>query len=555
MKRSGMKKNTIEKIKKINPLYLSGLLILVVLGMKHLLDTRAGAIESGDTWLLRQYFLLAPACLIGTGIIGWLLYHKKKLEHIYVVAGLFFGIVYLFVLPPLSAPDEISHYISAYQLSNHIMGKPANYKTGHVLVRSEDWFLEDVYGNYRYQVDDGILVSEEQEDNEASVLGQTLTEETYRVLHEIGLGTHVERGEGEESAVSMYPPVNTTPAAYIPQALGISIARLVGLNGLGLAYLGRLFNLLFFVGLTYLAMKRLPFGKEVLFGVALLPMTLHLSASYSYDAIIMAGMFYFTACCLDLAYEKERVRPVDVLVLAALMAIVGPCKMVYAVLMGFCLLIPVRKFGGWGRWAVSAIVVAGAWAIAMVLVNSQTIAIYAAETEAYVPWAEEAGYSLSMLLHSPGTLLRMFYNTIVWQAQYYHLTMVGAYLGNLDVVLDVPYLIVLLLTCCLLGLSFRKPGESLKIVGGRRVWIWVLCLGCVGITMLSMLIAWTPVSSLVITGVQGRYFLPFLPMLLMAIKNDFVVLTKNADRSILYLMCCANAYALMRLFSIVSMRL
>ena len=73
--------------------------------------------------------------------------------------------------------------------------------------------------------------------------------------------------------------------------------------------------------------------------------------------------------------------------------------------------------------------------------------------------------------------------------------------------------------------------------------------------MLSMLIAWTPVSSRVILGVQGRYFLPFLPVLLLALKNHTVVLTKDKNRSILYLMCCLNGYALVRLFSIVCIRL
>ena len=81
-------------------------------------------------------------------------------------------------------------------------------------------------------------------------------------------------------------------------------------------------------------------------GAALLPMTIHLSASFSYDVMIMGCVFYLTAICLDLAYEKDRVRLVDVAVLALLMAAAGPCKMVYGVLMGLCLLIPVKKFGG-----------------------------------------------------------------------------------------------------------------------------------------------------------------------------------------------------------------
>ncbi len=291
--------------------------------------------------------------------------------------------------------------------------------------------------------------------------------------------------------------------------------------------------------------------------MALLPMTLHLSASYSYDVMIMGCLFCFTAICLDLAYQAERVSWRDIAFLALLMAAAGPCKMVYAVFLGLCLLIPVRKFGGWGRWAAAAILVGGAWAAAMYLVNSRVIVSYATATEAesYVMWAEETGYSLSLLIHQPLRAIKIFYQTILWQAQQYHLTMIGAYLGNLDPVLDVPYLLVVIFTVCLAELAFRKPGENLVIRGGKRIWIFLLCGGCAAAVMLSMLIAWTPLSSPVINGVQGRYFLPFLPVLLMACKNDMAVLTKDRNRSILYLMCCLNSYELLRLFGIVSMRL
>ena len=56
-------------------------------------------------------------------------------------------------------------------------------------------------------------------------------------------------------------------------------------------------------------------------------------------------------------------------------------------------------------------------------------------------------------------------------------------------------------------------------------------------------------------GVQGRYFLPFLPVFLMALKNNWITLTKNRDRELLFFLVCANGYALLRLFSIVSIRI
>lgn len=543
-----------------------GFLAVFLLGLRHFMDVRSGVAESGDIWLYRNYMLLMAAVGVLLLVAGTLFYAGIKgkgrwrpagLERIFPVAVFGLGLCYLMVLPPLSAPDEVSHYISAYQLSSRMLGQPANYQTGHVLVREEDWFLEDMDQVYLYQLEeDGYLVAAGDDVGDARVFGQTLTEETYRLLHELGIWSgKTAAAAGNGYAVSIYPPVVTTPLVYVPQALGIALGRILGLGSLGLLYLGRIFNLLNFVLVSWLAMRRLPFGKEVLFGVCLLPMSLHLAASLSYDAVIMAGIFLFTAWCLSLAYERERVRLADVLGLAALMAVIGPCKMVYAVFMGLCLLIPVKKFGGWKQWTAAAAVVFGVWALVMFAVNSQTIASYAAETDSYVTWAEEAGYSLTYLLHNPGRLLQMFYNTIVWQAEYWHLTMLGAYLGNVDVVLDVPYLLIAFFTGGLFMLAFRKPGDQVVLTGGSRIWIWILCGGCLAALMLSMLIAWTPFSAQVIAGVQGRYFLPFLPVLLLTIKNDLIVLTKNADRSILYLMCCANGYALLRLFSIVCLRL
>ena len=574
-------------MRKKNRAWLWGSLTVAALGLWHLLDVRAGAAESGDWWLVRWYAGLFVVVVGFAAVMGRLFFAERLagadeagseegiagrdkapeegaargdkdpeegtvrramgLERIYLIAGTILGILYLLVLPPLSAPDEISHYMGAYQLSSRLLGQPSNAVTGHVLIRPQDIWLEDVEDCWEYEESEDGYVQPVADTTEDSVfLGETLWKKTYKTIKDQGilgqrypLAAEAQDKIRQSLILSPYPPVVTTPVAYIPQALGISFARLFHMNTVMLAYLGRLCNLLFFVGMTFLAMKRLPFGKEVLFGVALLPMTLHLSASFSYDVMILGCMFYLTAVCLDLAYEKERVGIKDVAVIGVLMAAAGPCKLIYGVLMGLCLLIPVRKFGGWKPWATAALCVFAAWGLSMLLINGQTIVSYATETESVVPWAQEAGYSLTLLLHRPLQALRMFYQTVLWQAEYYHMTMIGAYLGKA------------------FGLNSRQPspGEKQMMTAKDQVWVAALCTLCTLAAMGSMLIAWTPLSSPVISGVQGRYFLPFLPVLLMAFKNDLIVLTKNGNRSILYLMCCANGYVALRLFSVVSMRL
>ena len=181
--------------------------------------------------------------------------------------------MYLFVLPPLSAPDEISHYVSAYQLSSRMLGLPSNDRYGRVMLRPEDAWVEDLEGIRVYEADEDGNLQVTKESLEGNVqFGELLDESTYQTLWELGVSgqympERLDHMRGEWVS-SQYPPVVTTPLAYVPQAVGISVARLLGMTTVPLLYLGRFCNLLFFVVMTALAMRRLPFGREVLFGVA-----------------------------------------------------------------------------------------------------------------------------------------------------------------------------------------------------------------------------------------------------------------------------------------------
>ena len=70
-----------------------------------------------------------------------------------------------------------------------------------------------------------------------------------------------------------------------------------------------------------------------------------------------------------------------------------------------------------------------------------------------------------------------------------------------------------------------------------------------------MLLAWTPKSSNMVQGVQGRYMLPLLPVFLFTLKNQKVVRTGTDDRLILYTMMAADVYVILRIFAVVCLRL
>ena len=547
--------------------WAAGPLALLFFLLWHSLDLKASVTETGNTWLFGWYAGLGALVLAAAVFLGYELFIRRKmtLEALFAVSVLCLGGIYSLVLPPLSAPDEVSHYISAYECSNRLMGLPSVNEKGLIQIRPEDAWLEDVAD---VLADDG---SAEGGDEKPVILGQSLTEETYRRIHEERSGeneaVHRENVQSSSSqgagqmASSYQFSVRTTPLAYGPQAFGFVLARLLGLGSL-MAFpgsmfgaLGRLFNLLFFAAAGFLTLRRLPFGKTAVFAVYLLPMNLHLVSSLSYDVLITAFCGYFTAVCMDLAYKADRVKWKDVVLLAFLLAVMGPCKMVYGVIAGLCLLIPVKKFGGWGRWTASAAGVLGAFAAAMAAVNLGTVSMYTQAEDSYIAWAGETGYTFAELLHRPLHVLKMCYDTLAWKGTQLFEGMIGGSLGNQDPVLNTPIVIILALCTILVVLALKKPREEVMFSTGNRLWIWFLALLLLGALMFSMLLAWTPRSASMIEGVQGRYLLPFLPAVLLTFRSSRVVRTGSDDRGLLYAVMMMDLYVAVRIFAVVCLRL
>lgn len=100
--------------------------------------------------------------------------------------------------------------------------------------------------------------------------------------------------------------VDSSYTMYWISALGVLAGFLLRLGFIPTLFLGRLTNLLFFAFLASWAVKRTPVAKAVFATVALLPMTLHLAASYSRDSNLLALCLLFAALVLDLAFGRRK---------------------------------------------------------------------------------------------------------------------------------------------------------------------------------------------------------------------------------------------------------
>ncbi len=470
----------------------------------------------------KLFFLYCVITLLFLGFsLGLAVYLLKKerirLEKVFLVCCLLAGMVYMMMLPAFTAPDEIAHYTAAYKWSNYLMFQEAVDEEGNLYMRAED--VEQVS---RAQVH---LPTKENYRNIASSLFDTCHDSEMVSFH--------------------YQQVTTGPVSYIPQTLGITLGRLLNLGWAMTIFLGRLMNLLFFAVCVYYAIKIMPFGKLILFSVSMLPMTLELISSLSYDVMPLALSLLFTAVCFHYIYVAEKIGRKEICVLAVLLALLAPCKTVYFLLAGLCLLIPREKFGTKKFFWCSAAIVLGVALFALILNNMVVLSGFVNDEGNYITWAGEPGYTWGILLSNPLKTVGIFVNTFRALAEYYWNTMIGMSLSWQNVEIGNGY--VTAFTVILLASVLMKDGESQILKLAQKAWCGFLCVCVVILVCLSMLLGWTPISYNYIAGVQGRYFLPILPLALLLLRTKRIVIRQSLDKWLILATVVLNVFAVQKI--------
>ena len=556
-------------------MYLLGCIVgFIVVAYIQSLYVNLGVSHTRDYFLSKSYIILSVSALLLILVSGiYLNITKFSIVKIYPFVMLIFGLGYMYVFPAMSAPDEIAHFISAYKISNKMLGKQATVKDGHVIIRAQDLWIEDVDGEYTFDKskseEEKVLIPEE--GSHGKIISSKLEETSYKVFYAEGNIRGTDNyisfgGKDYEKAQSLHAPVNTIPTVYFLPATGITAARIMGLNSIYLVLFGRMANLILFILFGTLGIYFLPKFKEFIFLVSLLPTTIELAASYSYDAVMISSMIFFVSYVFFLSHEKKEFDIKDLVIVSLIAGLVLPCKMVYFPMLLMLFSIPLYKFKFRGKvdgkikkeniafFLASAVVVLLSWVFAMYLVNRSTVVGYSTSNTSSLEWAGEESYTIGYLLHNKLKAVKLFYNTLLLQLEYYHKTMFGAYLGHADDVVGIPYIGFLVLN---IGMIFSVFGETKEkqLLVKERVLTGISIFFVVFLVLLSMLIAWTPISSEFIEGVSGRYFIPVLLPLLMICRNNKIVIKDETKRNIIFLFILINAISLLKIFSTVCIRL
>ena len=272
---------------------------------------------------------------------------RMPLHRLVLVLTVAFGLLYSVVLPPYSAPDEKYHINQSFTLAC----RWANFFS------DEDWRMGNVPidMSYRREHDVNALL---QDENTTVFTWQELSENLL-TLSPDSFDSHTELAEYQ---------TDRNPTLYVISAAAVFLGFLLHLGFVPVLMLGRLANLIAFAVLASLAVRFAPFGRRVFAAAALLPMTLHLAASFSRDALLLGLAFVFTSLCMQAVFADEG-HPVTLPHLVGLGAagvLLAPAKLVYLPLAALFLLIPNARLGARAR-VKKAVYLAACCALALAL--------------------------------------------------------------------------------------------------------------------------------------------------------------------------------------------
>lgn len=456
---------------------------------------------------------------------------EKSATWFFTILFLMNAALFLFLFTPGSSPDEPYHYWSSYAVSDLMSGQPVDFDANTISARTVDIDLD---------LNSTTTMSFES-------LSSTV-EDIVLFTGESGLEqTGVPSGSLDFGANPIY--------IKLPSAVGLLIGRVLGLGAYPTFLLGRVFNFALFAVLALCAIRVTPIAKAGFRVISLMPMTLHVAASYSYDAGIIGLSLLLTAFLLRLFVSDETCGYRDVAAIAVCSALLAPCKVIY-VLISFCILfVPKERFATNRMSLVTKCVVVASGLVMIVLMRIPALVSISgvSETGSALDYrGTESGqfYTLGDALSHPFSSALMFLRTMVNLGDFYLSTLIGGSLGWFQENIQAPYYIVFAYLLLVLLSFVRSDGDDAQLGGVvRAAFFAVSLIGWLAI-MLSMYLGWTFNTESMVMGVQGRYLIPFLPLLLLSLRSGKLRYAGDLSTSLPLGMTLINVVYLMRIIAI-----
>jgi uncharacterized membrane protein len=406
-----------------------------------------------------------------------------------LIVGVVFGGSMVFMTPPFNVPDEQGHWYRSYQCS---LGRLIPTRQGDEIGSELPTSLRALYV---------ATAAPALTDAELQISVEKIRDAMKIKLH---------RDDTEFrpfSAVARYGPL-----PYLPAALAIRFGRHSGLalGPLQLFYLGRVATLVAYLVLVVTAVWLMPVHRWTLAMLALMPMSIFLAASLSPDALTIALSLLGIAMILRMALRPEKIGRGSLWSLGTILLLVGLSKPSYGALSMLALVLRKEKFSDPGKaWWIRGLLVGlplaagAAWVLS--LTGLDVPVRTGVDMKAQVLW----------ILGHPGTFMEIVISKL---ASWHLYSGAIASLGWGAIFLP-PAIYAIYWSGLLTSAVLDGGDEELSLppwIRAASVAVYFLIL--VIISILTFL-TWQTVGETELHGVQSRYLLPILPLLLLSLRG------------------------------------
>ena len=447
------------------------------------------------------YILLNIALVLLVIGISFYIYNKKNIkeENLFLLTVPIICFMFMIAMPTFKNHDELYHWIRSYEVST---------------------------GVFATKVEDGVEGTE----LPAAITAIMKSDWTTTTYPDVKYALGIELDENDTYKIDSTTSALYAFIQYVPQAIGIAIARIFTDKPLIMAYAGRIFNILFSMFILYKAIKLMPFGKKIFLTLSYIPIAIEGFSSLSPDAMTISMSFLYIAYILNLAFnENKKVGKKEKITLTILSIIVALCKIVYLPLVLLLFIIPKEKFCKDTENKqlpkskkifdkqnktkfINIVIIAGV----AVIINL----LWLGFTSRYLANFREGDskYQVILFFKNPINYIGKLIYTVNLNGTSYLTSMLGEALGwgelvRLKFIVPSAMFILILIEIITDDTLRNKFSLSQKFVLIATLLIIVLLI------FTSLYVQWTTVGSESILGVQGRYFIPILPILMLLIGD------------------------------------
>lgn len=432
----------------------------------------------------------------------------KNISKIFVISALFFGFIIMMIIPPFQVPDEAQHFEKAYVMSQ---GKfnPENHN-----------------GKLGYYISQEVV--ETVEDYTQRVFGDRDKKISYSSMI---LDDRLPRDYGDVQFVS-FSTASSNILVHIVPTIGIlcgkAIARLTQgghASVVFLLYFARFANLIMYVIMVGLAIKLSPILKKTMLIIGIMPQSLFMGSSVSYDSLMIAISFISLAIIFKLIFDIEyKLNAKNMVFLALLAVIYWVSKPIYLPIFLLLFFIPKNKFNNTSHFIKTAGIFILMILVGVLLTKIPGYFIKEVTTGISNNAMSLTGNQIAYMKSHPFSFFEAVYYTLMNNMTYYVSTTVATF-GLIDTYVPsficyLYLLLIIIIAICEMSNCTFNVSWSMRITA----------LSCYAIAFLgiflAMYVTWSPqevgVGSNVITGVQGRYFIPAMFLPLVIFKNNFL---------------------------------